>query len=424
MIDRAISVLGGLAVSALTMGGVSAQEEAQSLFDRDRNTAVTERQHPGYTSEGIQRGAFLLRPGFALGVNRVSNVFASTSAAQDDVMIELTPSLGVQTTWSRHSLNAAGSVTRKQFFEFDNENVWNWELEGGGRLDITRDASLSAGLGHQSLTEARTEAGAASTTREPIAYTNSRAFVSGRNVVGRILVQGEVGLRTLDYDDQTLLGGGVADQDFRDYTRYEIMARSDYAISPDTALFGRLRLNERRYDLNPPDVALLRDSSGYTLDVGADFDILGIARGLVGIGYTSQAYDDVTLPDISGASVDGQLEWFPTQLTTVTFQASREVDEAPFSGSGGFFRTSTGARVDHELRRNVILSSGFDIVRDDYQDIDRIDDRVTVDIGATYVMNRWIGLRLSWRYVEQDRGGNAAGQGYSTNSLGFSLVRP
>lgn len=401
-----------------------AQDEAQSLFERDRNIAVTEREHSGYSSEGLRRGAFLINPGFAIGADGVSNVFASAAEDETDIALTLMPSLAIDTTWSRHALNMGGDVTRRQFFEFDNESVWNWSLEAGGRLDISRATSLSPQIGYQSLTEARTEAGFASETLNPIEYSNFRALVAGRHEMGRILLSGEIGLRELDYDDEPAGGNRLIDQDFRDYTQYEVMARVDYAISPDTAVFGRIRPNTRDYDLEPPQASLDRDSDGYTVDVGADFDIGGVARGLFSVGYTNQTYTDAALDDVSGLSVEGQVEWFPTQLTTVTFKAGRSVEESPLGDSGGFFRTAGGARVDHELRRNIVLSGGFDVVEDDYLDLSRVDERLTVDIGANYILNRWLGVRLSWRSIDQKRGGGAIARDYQVNTFGFSLVRP
>lgn len=400
---------------------VSAQERAESLFDRDRNTSVTEREHPEYAPVAIQRGAFLFRPGLSLGFNRAINVFASSSDDESDIVLEIRPSLGVETTWSRHQLAAATSVTRRQFFEFSDESVWNWSLEGSGRLDIKRHTFFGSGLRYSSLTEARTEPGAASRTIKPIEYSRIETHLGGQHAVGRMMFRSELDFADYDYEDELLFRGGIADQDFRDYTRIEVMLRNDYAISPGTAVFGRLRFNERNYDLAPPIVPTRRDSSGYTIDGGADFDIRGIARGVFGLGYTKQDYDSPSLPVLSGISVDGLIEWFPTQLTTITVGASRDVREAPFAQSGGFFATQAGINVDHELRRNIIISTGFSVAEDDYPDITRTDRRSTFDAGVTYLMNRNLGIRLSWTHIDQERGGTD--RGYTSSTFGVSLVR-
>lgn len=78
--------------------------------------------------------------------------------------------------------------------------------------------------------------------------------------------------------------------------------------------------------------------------------------------------------------------------------------------------------VDHELRRNVVLSAGVSLGEDDYGDIDRVDERFGVSAGVTYFMNRNVGVRGSWNYTEQDSSGAAGNQDYERNTFGISLV--
>ena len=413
------SLVGATAASA---DAAWAQEPGGSLFARDRNVSVMERPRPEYTSGGIQNGAFIFTPELNLSLEFTDNVFGTAANEESDTIAVFNPTVGIETTWSRHALTADASVTRREYFDFSDESVWNYTLGGAGRLDIQRDTFVEGGLRYSSLTEARTSAGAANQAAEPIEYDLFNAFVGGRRALGRVLLQGELGLDDVDYDDAPLFGGGIANQDFRDHEQVKGMVRGDYALSPDTAVFGRISLNEREYDLAPPTVPVLRDSSGYTLDGGADFDIRGVARGQVGVGYTEQDYDSAALPDVDGLSVDAVVEWFPTQLTTVTVQASREVRDAPFNNSGGFFATAAGVTVDHELRRNVILHAGLSLGEDDYADIDRTDERFGVNAGLTYFMNRNVGLRASWNYADQDSSGTAGNQEFSRNTVGISLV--
>lgn len=421
---RAFVALAGLfgAGVAASGGAALAQDPGGSLFARDRNVSVMERPRPEYVGGGIQNGAFIFTPELNLGLEFTDNVFGTAANEESDTIAVFNPTLSVETTWSRHALSADASVTRREYFDFSDESVWNYTLGGAGRLDVQRDTFLEGGLRYSSLTEARTSAGAANQAAEPIEYDLFNAFVGGRRALGRVMIQGELGLDDVDYDDARLFGGGVADQDFRDHEQTKAMVRADYAISPDTAFFGRVSLNERDYDLAPPATPVVRDSSGFTIDAGADFDIRGVARGQVGVGYTEQDYDSAALPDVDGMSVDAVVEWFPTQLTTVTAQASRAVQDAPFNNAGGYFASTAAVTVDHELRRNVIISAGVSLAQDDYQDIDRTDERFGVNAGVTYFMNRSVGVRASWNYVEQDSSGAAGNRDYDRNTVGISLV--
>ena len=225
-----------------------------------------------------------------------------------------------------------------------------------------------------------------------------------------------------DYSDAPLFGGGIADQDFRDRKETVFSARGDYAISPDTALFLRGEVNERDYDLVPPAAGLLRDSSGYKVEVGADFDIRGVARGAIGVGFIQQDYDSAALQTIDGLAFDGVLEWFPTPLTTVTFTGSRGVQDAAIAGSGGYVSANLGVNVDHELRRNLILSASLNWGEDEYSGLDRTDQRIGANVSATYFMNRNVGARIGFSHVDQDSSGLAGNQDYSRNIVAFSIV--
>lgn len=299
---------------------IAQSERAQSMFDRDRNVSVQQRPRPEYTAGGIQNGALLIYPELTVGLEFTDNVFGTSSNEESDTIAVIRPAVSFQTTWSNHSLSGDASATRREHFDFSDESVWNYTAGLGGELDINREAKLMAGSRFSALTEPRTSAGAAGQAAEPIEYDSWASYIGAERAAGRVKLQGRFDFNSFDYDDAPLFGGGVADQDFRDREEIILTGRGDYAASPDTAFFGRLRYNQREYDLTPPSVPLLRDSDGYTFDVGADFDIRGVARGLIGVGYTEQDYESAALPDIDGLSVDGLVEWFPTQLTTVSFK--------------------------------------------------------------------------------------------------------
>ena len=411
-----------LTLAAASPAAIAQSDRNESLFARDKNVSVLERPRPEYDAGGVQNGALLIYPELTVGLEFTDNVFGTPANEESDTIAVITPAVSFGTTWSRHAITGDASVTRREHFDFSDESVWNATAGIGGQLDITREANLVAGTRYSSLTEPRTSAGAAGQAAEPIEYDTWATYVGAERASGRFRALGRVDFNTFDYDDAPLFGGGVADQDFRDREELVLTGRGDYAVSPDTAMFARLRYNDRAYDLSPPNVPLLRDSEGYTFDVGADFDLRGVARGVVGLGYTEQDYESAALPDIDGLSVDALVEWFPTQLTTVTFSASRSVQDSAVAGSGGFFGTSAGVNIDHELRRNVIISAGVSLSEDDYSGIDRTDERLNITAGVTYFVNRTAGIRASFSYQDQDSSGAAGNQDFTKNVIGLSLV--
>jgi hypothetical protein len=423
-----VYVGGAGSVACALVAGASASAQisgAENMFQRDRNVSVWQRERPEYDAGPVQNGAFLFYPNLNLGLEMDDNIFATSGSEESDTIAIFNPNIDVETTWSRHALMANASVTRREYFDFGDESVWNANVGASARIDVVRDAFFQFGGNYSALTEPRTSAGAAGQAAEPIEYDTSNLFLSGERAVNRIKLQGSVDLRQFDYDDAPLFGGGIADQDFRDRDELVYTVRGDYAVSPDTALFARARFNTKDYDLAPPNVPLQRDSDGYTLDVGADFDIGGVARGVVGVGYTEQSYDDPTLPDASGASLDVAVEWFPSQLTTITATASRGIQESAVVNSGGFMRTSGSLRVDHEVRRNWILTAEARYGDDDYEGVDRSDERIGASLMATWFVNRNVGVRAYYDYSDQDSSGAAGLQDYTRNVIGVGFtIRP
>ncbi len=392
------------------------------MFLRDRNTSVMERERPEYTADGIQKGAFLFNPALTLGVEYNDNIYGASASEQSDFIGILNPALDVSTTWSRHSLSGNVAATRREYADFSDESVWHYQGSALGRLDIVRGAFLEANASYADLTEPRTSAGAANTAAEPIQYTTDQIGLRGEREFGRTKFQAGATLSGFDYQDGILVGGGVADQDFRDRSETLYTVRGDYALSPASSVFVRGRFNERSYDLVPPAAPLLRDSKGYIADIGADFDIGGVARGSVAVGYIEQDYEDPGLPDIDGFSTDVVVDWFPTQLTTVSGTASRGVYDAAVAGSGGFLGTALGATVDHELRRNVVVSGAVTWGTDEYFGIDREDERWSATVSTTWYVNRNAGVRASVAHFEQESSGADGNQDFSSNVVAVSLV--
>lgn len=147
-----------------------------------------------------------------------------------------------------------------------------------------------------------------------------------------------------------------------------------------------------------------------------------LVRGEIAVGYIHQDFDNPAFPDISGLGARGQLEWFPSQLTTVTLAAGRSVEDTPLTGAGAYVAGSVGLSVDHELLRNVILTGRLTWSQDVYEGVDREDRRVSASLGATYLISRNLGLTATLSMLDVDSVGAARDQDFSVNRLAVALV--
>lgn len=399
-----------------------AQSQAGDLFARDRGVGVRERPRPEYEALGVPVGTFTAYPSVQFDAESNDNIFATATRAQDDWIVHIKPEVALESGWSRHFLGLFARADIARYQDFDGENFENWTVGANGRLDFTRASNLAFGVDYGSLTEPRTSSNAPASTREPVAYDLSSAYAAFTNVQGRTRLSARGDVRTFDYQDGTTLAGVIVNQDDRDRTITSLTGRGDYAISPATALFVQATVNKRDYDTATSVLLPARDSDGYELLAGANFELGAVARGELAVGYISQEFDAAVYDKIDGFGARAQLEWFPTQLTTLTATASRTIEDAGIAGAGGYLSTTVGGRIDHELLRNVLLNADISLSSDEYEGIDRTDDRLQYSVGGTYLVNRNVGLSVAASHFEQTSDGRAGGVDFDVNRLTLTLV--
>lgn len=399
----------------------SAQNASVDMFARDRAVAVRERPQPEYEARGLPVGAFMLYPRLQADLEYNDNVFATEIGALDDLIWRVKPEVSLESGWSRHALQAFARGSIERFNDFESENSEDWTVGGFGRLDVSRAANLTSGLSYSTQKEPRTSSNTAVSSAEPIQYDTVQAYLAGTRVAGRLKLSARGDYRTFDYEDGETVGGAPLDQSNRNREIRSLSGRADYAVSPATALFVQVTGNERDYDVDNGLVPS-RDSSGYEAVAGVNFEISAVSRGEIAAGYLKQEYDNAAYNDIDGFGGRAQLEWFPTELTTVTVTGSRTIEDAGILGSSGYLSSGFGVAVDHELRRNIIVSANATVSADDYNGVDRDDDRFGAAISATYLLNRNFGVSLTASHLKQSSDGADSGASFDVNRLMVSLV--
>ena len=414
---------------AQSVGGDLNGAQAESNFARDRNVAVRERPHPEYEAAGIREGGFMVFPRVEADVEYDDNIFALPNNKISDTIWRLKPEITAVSQWSRHALRFTAGLSTDGYSQHSSENTTDWNVSADGRLDFAGRANVTGGLSFAKLTEPRTSSnqavGGGFLTPKPVTYSQTLANIGWTKEFNRL----KLGLRgdwaKYSYDNQ-----GTVREDLRDRTITAVTGRADYAISPATAVFVEVTENDRRFRLTPPLPTLKQDSSGYEVLAGVNFELGHLARGEVGAGYLRQNYKAAANKDVSGLGFRSKLEWFPTQLTTVTVHAATSVEDSGIVSAtgltGGYLYTDTGISVDHELLRNVILNGGFSYTNSDYKQIDRTDKRTLWTASATYLMNRRVGVNFGLSSLHQDSSGTASpfllGNKFTDNKAGVSLI--
>ncbi|MEM1104278.1 MAG: outer membrane beta-barrel protein, partial [Pseudomonadota bacterium] len=312
------------------------------------------------------------------------------------------------------------------------------------RLDVRRNTQVSVDALYDSIVEGRISSGLQDDTTFRPQIERYGGGVQVSQVINR--VRGTIGANYTRIDLQSEDGS----QNFRDREIGEYGARVEYIVSPSTSLFMRASYARVQYDdpqgtqfdvngdgviqnvdidadgffASPGDVIEeglpgIRDNEALRIGVGSVFEISRLLQGEVSIGYLETQYDSPFFNDVDGIDLDIGLTWFATQLTTIRLAGGSSIEDSTIPGSSGFLNYFGQVSVDHELRRNILVSATVAYSEDDYEGIPREDQRIGADIGIDYLMNR--NIAVTARYTYQDRDSTDAQIPFTQNIVYLGL---
>lgn len=416
-----------VAGSSLIAGTAAAQGQGgDNYYSRDKYEAVRDRRQPAFDPEPIHLGTFLVNATGVIGLTANSNVYAQENNQESDVIGRVGAEVSGATNWSVHELGFDLSAFHNEYLDLSDESANELYANLRGRLDVTRNVALGGRVFVNQGVEQRYSPAGIGGLEKPIEFTFTGAEAYANYQSDRFRWYNTVGITEWNYKDGRLIGSALPyDQDFRDGKSTRGRTRLSYAISPDLAVYTQGTIHDDTYDSQQVIGGALRsrDSSGYTVAAGVDFELAALIRGDIAVGYLSEDKDDDYFKDVDGLSVDGRLELFPTRLTTVTLNGGRRVVDTGVYDSPSAISTSIGARVDHELRRNIILSAEAGFSNDDYQEIDRSDDMTSFGVSARYKMNKKVHFEAFARHLNRDSSlpGGLSGGAYDINLIGVEL---
>lgn len=411
-----------LSVATGSVLATYASAQGQNYYSREKYDAVLDRRQPAYDPEPIRLGAFLVDSSASGSATYTDNVQATQNNKISDTIVRIGAEVAARTNWNVHEIGAEVSAYRSEYLDIGDESANDLRARLRGRLDVNRNISIGGAVFAQDIIEARTELANAISLDSPVEYTRMGGSVDVNYQSDRFRWYNSVEVAEENFRDGVQAGTGlVIDQDYRDNTVTSARTRLSYAISPNVAVYTQGSVREQTYDQQQLLGGALRsrDSSGYTVAVGVDFELNTLVRGDVNVGYLSENKDDPFFKDVDGVSVDGRVQWFPTRLTTVSFNAGRRVVDIGVFESPSALQTTYGARVDHELRRNIILSASADFSNYDYQEINRSDDIADYSLTAAYKMNRRVHLETFVRHLNRDTSGSSV---FGNPSFDVNLV--
>lgn len=391
-------LLAAMAWLAVTLPARAGEGQPVGVMDRPR---------PDYDAKGLPVGGFRLRPALDVGAAYDDNVYRTATAKKHDFFYTITPSFDLRSDWSRHLLELSGSFTRDQYNSRRSENRNDWYVAGNGRLDIDRDAALTANGSYNVQHEPRYSADQPGTAAEPTQYAILHGGSTLSYTPNRFGVELGGSYDRYDFDPTKLTGGGVFDNRDRDRDQYRGTAKASYEFAPGYALFLRGTYDARRFDTAAGQA---RDSHGYRADAGATMFLTHLLQGEIFVGFVSQKFK---APFKSASAVDygASLHWYATSLMTVHLSASRLFHDTTIAGASATDDQSVSLAVDYELLRNLILQAHVDLTDSRFLGTGRDDKLLETGFTAKYLINRYLSADAGYAY--QRRSSSAAGQGFT-----------
>ena len=133
------------------------------------------------------------------------NIYRTNGGETGEIVISVRPRIDVASQWSNHELAISAGADADFFMDEDHENTMDWLMRADGRIDITRDANVYAGLEVQGLHDNRGDPNAPRASREPVSYSRRDARLGGFYRLNRLGLTLEGDIAHLDYDDFTCL---------------------------------------------------------------------------------------------------------------------------------------------------------------------------------------------------------------------------
>lgn len=400
-----------VSAGALAVPGLAQAQEPSP------NVPVTERARPELDPLGIRAGGFLVFPSITVAETYDDNVFATPDDEESDFITLLQPRVRVVSDFPRHALGLTAGGDIAFYASESDENFQDFFLSGDGRLDVTREtavrASTTIGRFHQGRDDPE-DIGA----DEISTFYRYGGEVSFEQLFNRLNYRLTGRIDRVDFEDSI-------DRDL-DRTEYDALARVGFFVSPrfNTFVEGRYNLEDR--DVEPGDlvagtpVLFDRDSHGWETRVGTAVDITAVLFGEAFVGYRQQYFDDDAFDDEDGISFGANLTWNPTLLTTLRLTGGADFVPTRVDDASSNFRSAIALRVDHELLRNLLIGGTVGYVRDDFSEIDRVDDTINAGANITYILNR--NFAVEGAYLFTDRSSDLDTEEFTRNRITLSLT--
>ena len=340
-----------------------------------------------------------------------SNVLGLTQA-RGSTLLQTNASLDAVSEQSRGSLNAGLSVTDSRYFDLANQSFTNWNARLGGTYNLGRDSASILVL-HQNLTQTQRDLDVPQLDA-PLPFTIDTARLSYQALFSRLTLTPSLEVARYRFNSG-FSGSTIYDQSYRNRVIVTpgILAAYEFATRRSAVLVVR---NTTAFFSTGTGTFPKRNFNDTSVLAGVDYDLDGLFRIRALVGYESRSFSSNTYQTIQSPVAEVSLYYIPTGLTTITGTVARRIQDSSDETTAAVTTLSASLKIDHELRRNILLTAGAGISQNEYNAGGGSQTQYTANVGATYLLNRYAAVGATYDLIT--RTGNTT----ALNLNGFSAA--
>ena len=362
---------------------------------------------PGAGPPGFRLGDFIIRSGAATSLAYDDNV-AARDEREGGLLWSGLLQTRAQSTFRRHALGFDAAATYSQGLVGTDTNNFNWRLGTDGRLDLTRRSRLSGRLSYSRVTADPEDAESEVTRNAQILSASggySRTFGLFTGAASGFIT------RTAEEDDGTTANELVRrrnfDPDLADDERLTSGDRTSYGILFPISYPATQRLS---LNVTPSWRRTLYDDDGDRSDtqvfgsaIGAAYQVTGDLTLAVSVGLQFRLDDDGTTSFSPAEALT--FDWSVTKplggRTLLSLDAAHNVADTSLPDAVVRRNTRLSAGITHLLSPDVGLQASLGFTRSDFVGVDRVDNTVAGQLGASWRINERFSLITSYRYSQR-----------------------
>jgi len=396
----------GICTSVILCTSIFSGSTVLAAVEPDRGESAAQSNSAEYQPLGLRAGGLLFHPLIELKGAYDDNIYRLPDILErDDFIFHVSPSISMQSDWSRHALNANAFLDLAYYNDYSTEDWQDYGLSADGRIDVMKDSFFSGDVGYSRLHEDRTSLDDRAGV-EPTQYDFGYFGLGYDHTFNRLSLAALFDYETLEYDNAENIFAQTIDNQDRDRDQNVLTLRVGYEVRPQFEIYLEGKGNTVDYDEQFDDSGRQRSSDGYRAVGGLSIDLTALLVGDIFLGYLRQTYDDPYFNDIDDMAYGFGLTWYATDMTTITTSLEQGPQETTEPTASGYLGTVFQARVDHELMRNIMLFGNVNYTDNDYEQSvpgqKEKENILNLGAGVKYLFTRRFYAAAEYSYERRD----------------------